>query len=60
MGRGRVAVFGEAAMFTAQLAGPERTPVGMNDPAAARNAQLLLNLMRWLAGAEGGEAAERR
>lgn len=48
VGRGRVAVFGEAAMFTAQLAGPERTPVGMNHPAAAQNARFLRNLMQWL------------
>ena len=49
VGRGRVAVFGEAAMFTAQLAGPERTPVGMNAPAARDNPRFLLNLLRWLA-----------
>lgn len=48
IGRGRVALFGEAAMFTAQRAGPERAPVGMNAPAAAQNAQLALNLVRWL------------
>ena len=51
VGRGRVAVFGEAAMFTAQLGGPERAPVGMNDPVAARNPQFLLNVMHWLTGA---------
>jgi hypothetical protein len=50
-GRGRVAVFGEAAMFSAQIAGPQRRPMGMNDPAAAQNAQFLLNAMRWLSGA---------
>jgi hypothetical protein len=49
-GRGRVAVFGEAAMFSAQLAGPDRKPMGMNAPIAAQNARFLLNLMRWLAG----------
>ena len=48
IGRGRVALFGEAAMFTAQRAGPELAPVGMNAPAAAQNAQLALNLVRWL------------
>jgi hypothetical protein len=51
VGRGRVAVFGEAAMFSAQLAGPDRKPMGMNAPVASQNARLLLNLMRWLAGA---------
>ncbi len=50
VGRGRVAVFGEAAMFSAQLAGPQRRPVGMNAPVAAQNPQLLLNIVRWLAG----------
>lgn len=49
-GRGRVAVFGEAAMFTAQLAGPERLPMGMNHPAARQNGQFALNVMRWLDG----------
>jgi hypothetical protein len=49
-GRGRVAVFGEAAMFSAQVSGPERRPMGMNDPGAGRNPQFLLNVMHWLAG----------
>lgn len=49
-GKGRVALFGEAAMFTAQLAGPDRRPVGMNSPDAPHNAQFLLNLIRWLTG----------
>ena len=50
-GRGRVAVFGEAAMFSAQVAGPQRHPMGMNDPAAPQNAQFLLNVLHWLSGA---------
>jgi hypothetical protein len=50
-GRGRVAVFGEAAMFSAQVAGPQRRAMGMNDPVAAQNAQFLLNVMRWLSEA---------
>jgi hypothetical protein len=49
-GRGRVAVFGEAAMFSAQIAGPQRRPMGMNDPAAPQNAQFLLNVLHWLSG----------
>lgn len=48
--RGRLAVFGEAAMFSAQIAGPEKRPMGMNDPTARQNPQFLLNVMRWLAG----------
>ena len=47
-GRGRLAVFGEAAMFSAQLAGPAKQPMGMNNPDAKDNPRLLLNLMRWL------------
>jgi hypothetical protein len=46
--RGRVAIFGEAAMFTAQWAGEARRPMGMNAPGAEQNHQLLLNVMHWL------------
>ena len=49
-GKGRVVFCGEAAMFSAQLAGPNRTPMGMNAPIAAQNAQFLLNVMHWLSG----------
>ena len=52
-GRGRVVVFGEAAMLTAQLAGPQRVPVGMNAPEAAHHPRLVLNTVRWLAGVTG-------
>jgi hypothetical protein len=46
-GKGRVALFGEAAMFTAQLAnGTIRA--GFNSEAAPQNAQFLLNLIHWL------------
>ncbi|MEM7244402.1 MAG: hypothetical protein AAF533_03610 [Acidobacteriota bacterium] len=48
-GRGRVAVFGEAAMFTAQLAGPQRRPVGLTDPTAKDNPAFVRNVVRWLA-----------
>jgi hypothetical protein len=49
-GKGRVAVFGEAAMFSAQLAGPNKAPMGMNAPAARQNPQFLLNVLHWLSG----------
>jgi hypothetical protein len=49
-GEGRVAVFGEAAMFTAQLRGPDRVPMGMNAPYAAGNHKFLLNVSHWLSG----------
>jgi len=38
-------------MFTAQLAGPERRPMGMNEKGAEQNPQFLLNVMHWLTGA---------
>lgn len=46
--KGRVAVFGEAAMFSAQLAGPQRRRVGMNSPLAKQNHRMLLNVAHWL------------
>lgn len=47
-GRGRVAVFGEAAMFTAQVAGPQRTPMGLRAPGAEENKAFALQILRWL------------
>lgn len=47
-GAGKVAVSGEAAMFSAQLAGPQRRPVGLNMPEARQNIALLRQLMAWL------------
>lgn len=49
-GDGRVAAFGEASMFSAQLAGPDRRPMGMNRPEAAQNFQFVLNVIHWLTG----------
>jgi hypothetical protein len=46
--KGKVAVFGEAAMFSAQITGADRHPMGMNAPIAKQNAQFLLNVMHWL------------
>lgn len=46
-GKGRVVVMGEAAMLSAQLAGPQRVPMGMNAP-GSDDRQLALNIMRWL------------
>jgi len=53
VGKGRVAAFGEAAMFSAQVAGPARRPMGFNNPEAAQNAQFVLNVMHWLTGLLG-------
>lgn len=49
LGKGRVVVSGEAAMFSAQLAGPGgEFKMGMNQP-GNDNRQLAINVMRWLA-----------
>ena len=49
-GKGRIVVFGEAAMFSAQLAGPRKRKMGMNNKVAPENYQLLLNIIHWLDG----------
>lgn len=51
-GSGRLAVFGEAAMFTAQVFDGGRVRAGMNAPEAAGNLLLLRRIVRWLAGSE--------
>ena len=48
-GQGRIAVFAEASMFTAQIRGEARRPMGMNTEEARDNAQFTLNVVRWLA-----------
>ncbi|HEY6124508.1 MAG TPA: DUF4350 domain-containing protein [Steroidobacteraceae bacterium] len=48
VGKGRAAFFGEAAMFSAQLAGPDKQPMGMNAPGAESNFRFTLNLLHWL------------
>lgn len=48
-GKGRVVVLGEAAMLSAQLAGPNRMQFGMNRP-GIDNRQLALNIVHWLSG----------
>jgi hypothetical protein len=47
-GKGRAAFFGEAAMFSAQLAGEQMKPMGMNAPGADANFRFTLNLLHWL------------
>jgi hypothetical protein len=46
VGRGRVIVMSEAAMFTAQIGHGE--PIGFSAPTASQNKQFLLNLLHWL------------
>ena len=47
-GKGKIAIWGEAAMFSAQIAGEQKVKVGMNAPKAKYNYQLLLNIIHWL------------
>jgi len=47
---GRAAFFGDPALFTAQIAGPDRRLVGMNARGADQNFQFVLNVMHWLSG----------
>ena len=51
-GAGRVAAFGEAAMFTAQSWVEDGAVgvMGMNHPEAPQNAQFVLNVLHWLTG----------
>lgn len=46
-GKGRAVFLGEAAMLSAQLAGPNKLQFGMNRP-GIDNRQLALNIMHWL------------
>lgn len=47
-GKGRIAVFGEAAMFTAQRSGSGW--FGLKSPGAEQAQQFLLNIMHWFSG----------
>jgi hypothetical protein len=49
-GKGRIAFFAEAAMFTAQVFDSGRIKAGMNHPFGGDNARLLLNILHWLSG----------
>ncbi len=49
VGAGRIAVFGEAGAFSAQI-GQNGRKFGMNAPDAADNARFILAVMAWLAG----------
>lgn len=49
VGKGRAVILGEAAMLSAQIAGRDKTPMGMNAP-GNDNRQLALNIMHWLSG----------
>jgi hypothetical protein len=50
VGKGKVVVFGEAAMFSAQIAADLRSQMGFNNTLAPFNQQFVLNTLRWLDG----------
>jgi len=52
VGKGRIAVFGEAAMFSSQVIGKSNPPFrfGFTAKGAEQNKQFILNLMQWLTG----------
>ena len=52
-GKGRLVVLGEAEMFSAQVSGLKKKPMGMNTPIASQNPQFLLNVAHWLSGLLG-------
>lgn len=47
---GRAAFFGDPALFTAQIVGPDRRLRGMSAPGAEQNFRFVLNVMHWLSG----------
>jgi hypothetical protein len=49
-GEGIIVVFAEVAMFSAQLAGPDKIKAGMNQEMTKENYQLLLNIIHWMDG----------
>jgi hypothetical protein len=49
VGKGRIAVFADATMFSAQLSSDDM-PIGMNYPKSKENMQFLLNILHWLTG----------
>src|SRR5204862_5215617 len=49
LGKGRVVVLGEASVLSAQLAGPQKRPMGMNYP-GIDNRQMAPNIVHWLSG----------
>lgn len=52
LGRGRIVAAAEAAMVSAQRAGPQGAGrMGFNEPTAPQNAQFVLNVLHWLSGA---------
>lgn len=51
--KGRVAVFGERPLFTAQVSDEKQQAIGLSSPTAPDNPQFLLNRTDWLDGLLG-------
>lgn len=49
-GRGRVVLVAEASLFSAQLVGKGKKPVGINYPNNGQNLRFVLNIFQWLSG----------
>jgi len=49
-GKGRIVVFGESSMVSAQIGQPGNRKMGMNSETAQDNYKLLLNIIHWLDG----------
>ena len=47
-GKGKVAFFAEAAMFTSQLYGQDKVPMGFNSPLAESNIIFIQGILKWL------------
>ncbi|WP_299364089.1 hypothetical protein [Winogradskyella sp.] len=47
-GKGKVAFFAEAAMFTTQLYGKDKVPMGFNAPLAKNNTVFIQGILKWL------------
>lgn len=58
VGQGKVAFFGEAGMFTAQIAADGVTKMGLNNSNAEHNWKFVLNLMRYLDRFDPATASE--
>ncbi|HLA36008.1 MAG TPA: JDVT-CTERM domain-containing protein [Rhodocyclaceae bacterium] len=50
VGKGKLVMFGEAGMFTAQIAADGSSQMGFNNPMAVNNQRFVLNTMNWLSG----------
>ncbi len=55
VGAGRLALWGEAGMWSAQMTADGKTQMGFNNSMAASNQQFIVNMMHWLDGSLNGD-----